>query len=160
MVRPSKLTPELQQNIVTAIQAGNYARIAAEMNGISETTFYRWMEMGAEEDAKPQFREFRESIKRAEALAEVVAIARIRQAADNGTWQAAAWYLERKHGDRWGRNDKIRQEISGPEGKPIPLSIEEAKKAVLQFINEGNNNGNILTGTNTTEITSGTTSVD
>ena len=146
MPRPTKLTDELQQKIVTAIQAGNYAKIAAEMNGIGETTFYRWMEMGAEDDAKPEFREFRESIKRAEAVAEVVAIARIRQAADNGTWQAAAWYLERKYGERWGRNDKLRQEISGPNGKPVPITIEEAKKAVLAFLDEGNSNGFINQG--------------
>jgi hypothetical protein len=95
------------------------------------------MEEGAKPDGKKEYREFRESIKRAEAQAEVVSVARIRQAANEGTWQAAAWYLERKHGDRWGRNDKVRQEISGPEGAPVSLTIEDAKKAVLAFLGEG-----------------------
>jgi len=137
MARPTKLTPELQENIVMAINAGNYSKVAAEMVGIGETTFYRWMEEGAKPDGKKEYREFRESIKRAEAQAEVVSVARIRQAANEGTWQAAAWYLERKHGDRWGRNDKVRQEISGPEGAPVSLTIEDAKKAVLAFLGEG-----------------------
>ena len=137
MARPTKLTPELQENIVIAINAGNYSKIAAEMVGIGETTFYRWMEEGAKPDGKKEYREFRESIKRAEAQAEVISVARIRQAENEGTWQAAAWYLERKHGDRWGRNDKVRQEISGPEGAPVSLTIEDAKQAVLAFLGEG-----------------------
>lgn len=159
MARPSKLTPELTELIVLAIRAGNYSKVAAEMAGIGETTFYRWLELGAKEGAKKEFREFRESIKRAEAEAEVRSVALIRQAADGGTWQAAAWYLERKHGDRWGRNDKIRQEISGPEGKPVPLSLEEAKKAVLAFLEEGDNES-INSGEVSTEESSGTPTLD
>ena len=155
MARPLKLTQELQDRICLAIRAGNYSKIAAEMNGIGETTFYRWLDMGSKANASKIYREFRESIKRAEAEAEVTNVARIRQAADNGTWQAAAWYLERKHGDRWGRNDKIRQEISGPEGKPVPLSLEEAKKAVLAFLEEGDNES-INSGEVSTEEPNGT----
>ena len=98
------------------------------------------------------YREFRESIKRAEAVAEVLAVARIRQAADNGTWQAASWFLERKHGERWGRNDKLRQEISGANGAPISLSLEEAKKAVLAFLDEGDSNDEFIhSGEDTTQ---------
>jgi hypothetical protein len=159
MSRPLKLTQELQDRITLAIRAGNYSKIAAEMNGIGETTFYRWLEMGAKPNAPKIYREFRESIKAAEAEAEVASVARIRQAADNGTWQAAAWYLERKHGDRWGRNDKLRQEISGPEGKPVPLSLEEAKKAVLAFLEEGDNES-INSGEVSAEEPSGTPTLD
>lgn len=155
MARPLKLTQELQDRICLAIRAGNYSKIAAEMNGIGETTFYRWLDIGSKPNASRIYREFRESIKRAEAEAEVTNVARIRQAADNGTWQAAAWYLERKHGDRWGRNDKIRQEISGPEGKPVPLSLEEAKKAVLAFLEEGDDES-INSGAISTEEPNGT----
>jgi hypothetical protein len=137
MARPTKLTSEIVDKICTAIRAGNYAKIAAGMAGISESTYYSWLEQAKKPDAEPEFLEFLESIERAEADAEVAAVIRIRQAADNGTWQAAGWLLERKHGERWGRNDKIRQEISGVNGAPIQLSLEEAKKAVLAFLDEG-----------------------
>jgi len=146
--RKLKLTPELIKNISSAIIAGNYAKIACELVGIGETTYYKWLEMAEEENAPAIYREFRESIKRAEATAEITFVTRVRQAADNGTWQAAAWYLERKHGERWGRNDKIRQEISGPNGTPISLTVEEAKAAVLSFLEEGNH-GAINSGTDT-----------
>jgi transposase len=155
MARPTKLTPELLDRITLAIRAGNYAKTACEMVGIGETTFYRWMEEGEKDTGKKEFREFRESIKRAEAEAEVRSVALIRQAADGGTWQAAAWYLERKHGDRWGRNDKIRQEVTGANGAPVSISLEEAKKAVLAFLDEGAND-TITTGTDTEQDT-GTT---
>lgn len=137
MARKTKLTKDLQDRIVMAISAGNFAKVAAEMVGIGETTFYRWMEEGAEPNGRKLYREFRESVKRAEAQAEVANVARIRQAADGGTWQAAAWYLERKHSERWGRKDKIAQEISGPNGGSVAISLDEARKAVLDFLNEG-----------------------
>lgn len=139
MARKIKLTPALQERLVTAIQVGNYAKVAAEMVGIGETTFYRWMEEGADPKGRKIFREFRESIKRAEAEAEVSNVATVRLAANGGTWQAAAWYLERKHFDRWGRKDKVQQEISGPNGAPVGISLEEAKKAVLEFLSEDKN---------------------
>jgi hypothetical protein len=135
--RPTKLTPEVVKKIVLAINAGNYAKVAAQMAGIGETTYYRWLELSEKPNARKEYREFRESIERAEAEAEVIALTRVRQAADNGDWKAAGWFLERKHGERWGRNDKIRQEISGVDGAPIMLSIDEAKKAVLAFLEEG-----------------------
>jgi hypothetical protein len=160
MARPTKLTKEVTEKICLAIRAGNYAKVAAAMAGVAETTYYRWLEMADEPKSKKEFKEFRESVERAEAEAEVVAIARIRQAADNGDWKAAGWYLERKHGERWGRNDKLRQEITGANGEPIALTLEEAKKAVLAFLDEGEDNGLINTGTDTTETESGTPELD
>jgi hypothetical protein len=156
MARPTKLTKEVTDKICLAIRAGNYAKVAAAMAGVGETTYYRWLELSEESNAKKEYREFRESIERAEAEAEVAAIARIRQAADNGDWKAAGWYLERKHGERWGRNDKLRQEITGANGEPIALSLEEAKKAVLAFLDEGEDNGLINTRTDTEETEEGT----
>lgn len=151
--RTSKLTPEVVDKICIAIRAGNYAKIAAAMAGVAETTYYRWLEMAEEPNAKKEYREFRESINRAEAEAEVAAVARIRQAADNGTWQAAGWLLERKNGERWGRNDKVRQEITGANGGPISMSINEARDAVLAFLEEGENkNGSFDSGEDTSII--------
>lgn len=156
MSRPSKLTPETQDKLVRALRAGNDQKVAAELAGIGETTFYRWMEMAEKPDAKKEYREFRELVLRTIAAAEADAVVRIQQAAQNGRWQAAAWWLERKHGERWGRNDKIRAEISGPNGAPIQIDIEEAKKAILAYINEGSENESIITGTDSTAITTGT----
>jgi hypothetical protein len=160
MSRKLKITQETTDKICLAIRAGNYAKVAAEMAGIGETTYYRWLEEGQKVGASKVYREFWESIKRAEADAEVAAVALIRQAANNGTWQAASWLLERKHGERWGRNDKLRQEITGANGAPIALSVEEARKAVLAFLDDGGEDESVDTGADTTETEGGTTGVD
>ena len=156
--RTLKLTAETQDKICVAIRLGNDKKVAAALAGVSETTFYRWLELADVDNPKKEYREFRESIERAEAEAEVTRIARITQAADNGTWQAASWWLERKFPERWGRNDKIRQEITGANGAPIQITLEEAKKAVLEFLEEGDN-GAINSGTDTEEITGGETTL-
>lgn len=39
-------------------------------------------------------------------------------------WRAAAFVLERRHPDRWGR--QVKTEVSGPGGKPVPIQIIEA----------------------------------
>jgi len=148
MSRPTKLTPELTERVCNAIMAGNYAKISAQMAGIAESTFYEWLAYARVENPDPIYVEFAESVERAEATAEVGSVARIKQAADNGTWQAATWLLERKHFDRWGRNDKVRQEISGPDGTPVTLSLEEVKESILAFLNEGDD-GEVDTGTDT-----------
>ena len=43
-------------------------------------------------------------------------------------WRAAAWKLERRSWQRWGRRDLQRVEITGKDGDPIQV---EQKKAVL-----------------------------
>jgi len=40
----------------------------------------------------------------------------IQRVAENGVWQAAAWRLERKYPDKWGRR---RVEVTGPGGGPV-----------------------------------------
>lgn len=145
--RPTKLTRETIDKICLAIRAGNYAKIAAQMAGIGESTYYEWLAIAKEPDCDLLFTELAESVQRAEADAEVAAVALIRQAANNGSWQAAGWLLERKSGERWGRNDKLRQEITGVNGEPISISVDDMRASVLTFLNEGKQNGSINSGT-------------
>ena len=42
-------------------------------------------------------------IEQAEAVAIRDRLAVITKAADSGTWQAAAWFLERRYPEQWGR---------------------------------------------------------
>lgn len=155
--RPTKLTKELIDRMTLAIQAGNYAKVAAQLCGISESTYYSWLAEAKKEGCDPIFLEFLESVEQAEAAAEVEAVALIRQSARNGNTRDAQWLLERKHGERWGRNDKIRQEITGADGGPIELSIEEAKKAILAFLDEGEATDEFINSGADTGETEGTT---
>lgn len=134
MGRPLKLTPAVQETICKAISAGNYSEIAARYAGVASTTFYKWMALGEGENAKDPFREFREAVENARATAEVRNIAMIQQAANNGTWQAAAWYLERTAPNRWGRRSSV--EVTGAEGGPVrmDISIDELEAKVAKLL--------------------------
>lgn len=107
--RRTKLKPEVQDKIVSAIRAGNYACVAAEYAGISAATFYVWLQRGSEEK-KGAYRDFLDAVKKAESEAEVRAVAMVQKhMAEN--WQAGMTYLERKFPDRWGRRDRLKVEV-------------------------------------------------
>jgi hypothetical protein len=47
-------------------------------------------------------------------------VAIIQKAANEGTWQAAAWFLERTNPRKWGRHETV--EIGVAEDKPLESS--------------------------------------
>jgi hypothetical protein len=131
--RPSKLTEDVQNKIVQAIQSGNWLETASAYAGVDASTVRRWMAKGEGEDAEEPYRAFCAAIKQARAQAEIRAVALIQKAAQDGTWQASAWYLERSHPDRWGRK---RLEITGADSQPVRVevdvdSLESKLKALL-----------------------------
>ena len=128
MGRKSKLTPVIQQRICEAITAGNYNHVAAQAAGIGETSFYRWMAQGEEAQSGTK-RAFWVAVKNAEAEAEIRNVGIIESAAPE-TWQAAAWWLERKHNDRWAR--KERQEHVGEGGGPVAVTFTQLLRETTQ----------------------------
>lgn len=104
MGRPgiSSFTPETREKILNALRAGNYRVAACKFAGISDETFRRWMNAG--KAGQPEYVDFVDQVKQAEAQAEASLVATIRKAAGDH-WQAAAWLLERKYVTRWGRRD-------------------------------------------------------
>lgn len=96
MARKSKLTPEVQERIVQAISMGATYELASQFGGIHYDTFNEWMK------GKP---DFSEAVKAAEGRAVVGWLAKIEKAASDGNWQAAAWKLERRYPENYGRTD-------------------------------------------------------
>ena len=133
MARPTKLTPERHTAIVQAILAGNYAETAARYAGVATTTFYNWMNRG--KDGKSGlYVEFVDAVENAKAQAEIRDVALIERAA-KVTWQAAAWMLERKFPDRWGRREKV--ELTGKDGGPIKHevgAVDELNKKIANIV--------------------------
>ena len=120
MSQPLKLTPETQDRIVQFIRAGNYMETAAQAAGISKPTLYRWLKMADDPTAPDIYRDFRYAVENARAEAEARNVMLIQKAADDGTWQAAAWYLERTAWQRWGR----RTMVTGDGGEPIRVEVD------------------------------------
>lgn len=126
--RPTKLTQEVSDKICQAIQGGNYRAIAAAHAEVTEETMSRWMARG-KAAAKGIYYEFRQSVLKAEKLAEIRAVALIMQAASTDP-KHAQWWLERKHHKRWGRKDKMTSEVSGPDGKAIEIKATDYRVAI------------------------------
>lgn len=94
MARPTKYTKARAATICGAIKAGNTRKVAAALAGVGESTVFDWL---------ARFQSFRSAMQKAEAEAESHHVDRIVQAANDGTWQASAWWLERRRRDDWGR---------------------------------------------------------
>lgn len=101
--RPTKLNDDLQKVIVDSIKAGAYVETAAAFAGISKDTFYNWMRRGAKAQTG-RYRQFSDAVQKAQAESEMRDVASISQAS-RIHWQAAAWRLERKFPERWGRKE-------------------------------------------------------
>ncbi len=135
--RQGFLTPDLQEKIVELIRLGNYAEDAAGASGISRSTFFAWMVRGKTEQERLRaypnspvrpdeaiYLEFMNAVEKArdEATARNVAI--IQREASKGTWQAAAWWLERTRQHTFGRKERV--EMTGENGAPLRIQVDAA----------------------------------
>ena len=119
MGRHSHLTPERAAAVTKMVRSGALIKTACQACGIHESTYFRWINRADDPDAPEVYREFRESITRARALAEMDALTLVRQAGRTD-WRAAAWFLERSFPQDYGRHQKL--EHTGEDGGPITLA--------------------------------------
>jgi len=98
----------------SALRSGNDIETAAHYAGVSIANVYRWLEVGKFESEKvsagekttPEnapYLEFWEELRKARADAIVRNVAYVQSAAKNGSWQAAAWWLERTVPEQYAR---------------------------------------------------------
>ena len=111
MARPTKLTPEVQDLIVDGINAGLTFRLTCARVGVNPGTFYRWLES--------MYREFYEAVERAKADSALRLVSQITLQALTD-WRAAAFILERRFPDDYGR----RTEVTGKDGGPVKVDAK------------------------------------
>jgi|13_taG_2_1085334.scaffolds.fasta_scaffold62780_1 hypothetical protein len=117
--RPSKLDEETIKKLNAALRVGLSQKKSAIYAGIGETTFYRWQRRFNEIDEACQgdpdnignvedleLWDFWQSIKKAKVTGEISHLGVISKAAENGVWQASAWFLERSNPEEWGKRDR------------------------------------------------------
>lgn len=100
--RKTKYTPETVAKVLQAIRLGATYTLACNYASISLAVFEDWMRDKSD---------FSESVKAAEGAGAVGWLAKIEQAANEGSWQAAAWKLERKYPKDYGR--VVRVDLEG-----------------------------------------------
>lgn len=137
--RPGKLTPELHEALIKMLRTGCTNDVAAEAVGISTRALRLWLQKGEEASAKRddgekvaahevRYIKLAEDVRKARSEAEVRAVATIQRAAQDGTWQAAAWYLERAFPERWSSKGNS-QKVGRPTGSAsAPDRINTSKE--------------------------------
>ncbi len=123
MARRSKFNDEARRRIIQAIQTGCTYDLDAQYAGITRGTLWLWLQKG-EEQKSGAYRTFLNDFKKAEARCCVGSLAIIQKAAQEGTWQAAAFLLERRFG----------YHKDGPP--PVQITIDAENMDVRSLIGE------------------------
>ena len=129
--RTPLLNAETHERIVSAVRAGSYLDDAASLAGIGRSTLYLWLAEGKKAEQKHDngqklsdrdttYLEFMDAVESARAEAQLRNVAIIQRAANEGTWQAAAWFLERTNPRKWGRHETV--EIGVADDRPTEVS--------------------------------------
>ncbi len=127
-----KFKPKTKKALLEALSAGATQKRACFLAGINRTTLYSWLKKGRERPGS-KFHKFFLKVKEIEAREEINNLALIRKAAQGGnkynetkvvlseqkgrelttvtkttlpTWTAAAWILERRFPEDYGRDRK------------------------------------------------------
>ncbi|WP_433542006.1 helix-turn-helix domain-containing protein (plasmid) [Streptosporangium sandarakinum] len=138
--RPTKLTPDLQRDLVKALENGHSIASAAALVGVSDRTVHRWMEQGEADDATDEIRQFRQALTQARATARDILINAAFQDAIGGVeikretrpdgtegvqttppnGRIALELLARMFPEEWRPVKAV--EVSGPNGGPVTLN--------------------------------------
>lgn len=113
-----KYAPAVVETICKALELGETYKYACIAAGITFETFNEWR------STKP---EFSAAIEKAQAAFRRRNLERIEKAASRG-WLAAAWLLERRHPEDWGRRTV---EVTGANGGAIQF---EAAGEIAQAV--------------------------
>lgn len=162
IIRRRKFTRRNRKLIYEALRTGLPISKAIELTDLDRSTYYRWMQKG-KDHRYPVHMRFRNVVLRIQAKLQIEKLNVIRKVAQgnfeiiktkvktrqNGDvvivrtvknkapcWQAAAWFLERRFPDEYGKRRKFitveRLEETNPEEKA--LEIKQAFDAIFQSV--------------------------
>lgn len=123
--RHTKKTPETVKRICDILRAGNTRKTAYTCAGISDQTFANWL----------LDLEFFDAVKKAEAEAVVRNVTIIQEAASK-SWQAAAWWLERKHSEDWKERKDVKESLDVTVSRLTPEERQARIEAIQAAIAE------------------------
>ena len=104
--------PSVARKICRFVERGCTGQVAASVAGIPASTFDQWQD---------DYPEFSWSIKRAEAKCQALLLSAINRAASEGQWRAAAWLLEHRWPEEFGKRGQYVIPAHSPaegEGRP------------------------------------------
>jgi len=126
-----KLNKETKARLVEGIKLGMTNKLAAQYAGISEQCFYQWRDKA--KAGNPEHVELFESLKGAEAQSAAHSLAVIKKAAQDGTWTAAAWMLERRHNFR---REAVHEPVEVDTSELVDPNTAEGRAAIIAHVAE------------------------
>lgn len=96
------LTKDVADDLREKILRGLTEEQACNLCGVNYGTYSRWL---------TKYPLFKEYIRRIKAQVEFDTLEHIQEAMEGGSWQSAAWFLERKWPHRYGKRDVLKQQI-------------------------------------------------
>lgn len=103
----TKFTAENRREIIRLVKAGLSTTDVAKAVGIHPSTLFNWLSWGEDgirgRDDDEEYVKFAHEYRRAEAMRKAFHLQNITRAANDGQWQASAWYLERAYPQEFGR---------------------------------------------------------
>lgn len=123
--RPSCLTAKVEKEFVELLKSGCYIETACAVVGIGRSTYYDWIKRANDSLESNRYTKFRDKVRKAQAWAEARDVIIVSRHAEHN-WRAAAWLMERKYPQRWGRRKhrKLGKVPVKPVVNPVHISPE------------------------------------
>jgi hypothetical protein len=143
--KPPSLNDEKIKNLLGALNTGHYMNRACSIANVAPSTVYWWLDEAKkiqarlEDDQDISVRDeaylaVAEKINQAKEAAAHRALHTIQLAASAGTWQAAAWYLERTDAEHYARRTQITGAESGPV--KVDVSVDDVTALLKRILDE------------------------
>jgi transposase len=122
MGAPTKLDDLVAQRIVAAVETGAPWYMAAAAGGVNPATLRDWKARAR--NGEEPYAAFYARLQKAAAAGACEVLGIIQAAARSGTWQAAAWILERRYPKQFA--------LRKPDMTPVAVTPEEAERLIAE----------------------------
>jgi hypothetical protein len=129
--RPTRYSDALAEQLCNLISAGVPIRVASRSLGIARSTLYEWRDAGRR--GLDPYVVFESKLERALSRAETSLTLNLVRAAQKD-WRAAAWWLERRHPERYGAKQTMRVEKAPTEMTEAELDAAIAKHGYVRAL--------------------------
>ena len=147
MVRPSKLTKEIQQRIGDNITFGLTYSLAASAAGITYKTFNDWLDRGKTEKSGKYY-QFYQYIQKCNAEGAKKLLENLNAAAKAGDTRICLWILDRRFSEDFGRRVYRKTNIvSENHNENVDIDVNDSdsirKEILAKFERVGEGNGSL-----------------
>jgi hypothetical protein len=129
MARQTTWTPELWEQILSVLRAGNSRTMARRYVFVPEATFYQWLKN------RP---ELKEDLEQAEAHAVIRVQTRLQAMMNAGDSASMRWFIERRDRETFGDQSTINHHVTVEDGDPAATARAKLERMAQAQLEAGN----------------------